>query len=136
VETRKHVLVVDDEPGIGKVLRIKLGLSGYDVIAATSGTKAIELVRTQEPDIMLPDVLMPDINGTAVLESVRSFSEVPVIVFTGRPDIAQIALKIGANDYIAKPFNPDVLVEKIRAILSTAQQVKGDNASKKENPAR
>jgi len=134
VETRKRVLVVDDEPGIGNILRIKLRLSGYEVITTTSGAEAIELVKAQEPDIMLLDVLMPDVTGMDVMDRVRTFSQVPIIVFTGRPDIAQFALKLGANDYIAKPFNPDLLVEKIKLVLNTSH--KGCNANKEENPSR
>ena len=136
MDTKKRVLVVDDDPRIGKVLRIKLGLSGYDVITTTSGAEAIQIVRTQEPDVMLLDVLMPDVTGMDVLEKVRAFSQVPVIIFTGRPDIAQLALKLGANDFIAKPFNPDLLVDKIRLVLSNSQYVKGSNANKEENPPR
>lgn len=134
METRKRVLVVDDEPGIGNVLRIKLGLHGYEVITTTSGAEAIELIRTQPPDVVLCDVLMPDITGMDVIERVRTFSQVPIIVFTGRPDIAEFAQKLGANDYIAKPFNPDLLVDKIKLVLSTSQCDKGRNANKEENP--
>jgi DNA-binding response OmpR family regulator len=123
VARRELVLIVDDEPRIGRVLRIKLSLAGYDVITTTSGAEAIELVRTREPDIMLLDVLMPDVTGMDVLDRVRSFSQVPVIVFTGRPEIARFAREFGANDCIAKPFDPDALVEKIRLILSPDQGV-------------
>ncbi len=124
MDTKKRVLVVDDEPRIGKVLRIKLGLSGYEVITTTSGAEAIELVQTQKPDVMLLDMLMPNVSGMNVLEKVRAFSQVPIIIFTGRPEIAQFASKIGANDYIAKPFDPDLLVEKIRSVLTTSSTAK------------
>lgn len=136
MSTKKRVLIVDDEPRIGNVLRIKLRLAGYDVITTTSGAKAIEFVRTQEPDIMLLDVLMPDVTGMDVIKSVRTFSQAPIIVFTGLPEIVQFALSLGANDYIAKPFNPDLLVDKIRLVLNTNQYVKGSNANKEENPHR
>jgi DNA-binding response OmpR family regulator len=119
VETKKRVLVVDDEPGIGKVLRIKLNLSGYEVMSTTSGAEAIELIRAQEPDVLLLDILMPDMTGLEVLEQVRAFSQVPVIIFTGRPDIFQIARKLGASDYIAKPFDPDLLEAKLTSVLNT-----------------
>lgn len=119
METKKRVLVVDDEPGIGKVLRIKLGLSGYDVITTTSGAEAIELIRKQEPDIVLLDILMPEVTGMDVLDRVRTFSEVPIVVFTAKPDIVQFAMKLGANDSIAKPFNPDHVVKKIEAVLAS-----------------
>ena len=122
---RKCVLVVDDEPRIGRMLRIKLGLSGYDVKTATSGAEAVELVRSQKPDIMLLDLLMPDVTGMDVLDQVRTFSQVPIIVFTGRPEIAQLASKLGANDYIAKPFNPDSLVQKIESVLASSRNSRG-----------
>ena len=127
METRKRVLVVDDEPGIGNFLRVKLRLAGYDILNTTSGAEAIELVQTQQPDVMLLDILMPDITGMDVIDKVRTFSQVPIIVFTGHPDIASFASKLGANDYIAKPFNPDLLVEKIKSVLITSQTAKRTN---------
>lgn len=136
VETRKRILVVDDEPGIVNTLRTKLRLSGYEVITAISGAEAVEVVRDQEPDLVLLDVLMPDVTGLDVLDRVRTFSRVPIIIFTGRLDIIQFALKLGANDYIAKPFNPDLLVDKIRLVLSTSQPVEGCNANEEEDPPR
>jgi DNA-binding response OmpR family regulator len=118
---KKQVLVVDDEPMIAKVLRIKLSFSGYDVISTTSGIDAIELVRTQKPDIMLLDILMPDITGIDVLEQVRTFSQVPIIIFTGRPEMGQSALQLGANDCITKPFDPNTIVEKIEFVLTASK---------------
>lgn len=111
--------MVDDEPGIVNFLCIKLRSAGFDVITTTSGAEAIDLVRNQEPDIILLDVLMPDVNGMDVLNRVRTFSEVPIIVFTGYSEVARLALKLGANDYIDKPFNPDFLVQKIGSIINT-----------------
>jgi DNA-binding response OmpR family regulator len=127
MENKKRVLVVDDEPGIGKILGIKLRFSGYDVITTTSGAEAIDLVRTQQPDIMLLDILMPEVTGMDVLEQVRTFSQIPIIVFTGHPDIVQFASKLGANDHVAKPFNPDLLVQKIESTLITSQSARGNN---------
>jgi two-component system, OmpR family, response regulator MtrA len=116
--TPKRVLVVDDEPGIVKVLGIKLKLCGFEVVGTTSGAEAVELARERQPDVMLLDILMPGMSGMEVLERVRTFSDVPVIVFTARPDITQIAVQMGADDAIAKPFDPDQMVEKIRSVLS------------------
>ena len=120
--TKRHVLVVDDEPGIGSILRIKLRLAGFDVTTTTSGAEAIELIRRQEPDIVLLDILMPDVTGMDVLEKVRTFSQVPIIVFSAKPDIVNFALKIGANDSIGKPFDPEHLVSKIESVLAKANQ--------------
>jgi DNA-binding response OmpR family regulator len=77
----------------------------------------INLVRTKKPDIVLLDVVMDDVTGLEVLEQVRSFSQVPVIMFTGRAEIAAIATQLGANDFVVKPFDPDLLLEKIRLSL-------------------
>ncbi len=115
--SRKRVLIVDDEPQIGKIFGIKLTLSGYDVLSTTSGAEAIELVRTQKFDVMLLDILMPDVTGLDVLDEVRTFSQIPIVVFTARPDIAEVAKRFGANDFIAKPLLPEALVEKIRIVL-------------------
>lgn len=114
---KKLVLIVDDEPQIGKIFGIKLRLAGYDVLTTTSGAKAIDLVRKQKLDVMLLDVFMPEVTGLEVLEKIREFSQIPVIVFTARSDIFEIAKRIGANDYISKPLNPDNLVEKIKTVL-------------------
>ncbi len=122
VDTKKRVLVVDDEPAIGNVVRIKLRICGYDVTVANRGSEAISLIKREEPDLVLLDILMPDVTGFEVLAEVRKFSSVPVIIFTARREIADAALKYGANDYIAKPFDPDRLVEKVKTVLERAAQ--------------
>lgn len=111
------MLIVDDEPAIGRILGIRLRLSGYDVISTTSGVEAIELARTQGPDIVLLDVVMSGVTGLDVLHRVRKFSQVPVIMFTGRPEIMQLASRLGANDCMAKPFDVDDLVNRIDRVL-------------------
>jgi DNA-binding response OmpR family regulator len=136
MKTKKLILVVDDEPGIGVFLGIKLRMSGFDVHTTTSGVEAIELVRSRKPDIVLLDILMPDVTGMDVLDRVRSFSEVPIIIFTGNPKIAQFASKVGANDYIAKPFNPDLLIQKINSVLASSQNKRGHYEPEKEDSSR
>jgi DNA-binding response OmpR family regulator len=115
---KKRVLIVDDQPQIGRVFGLKLRYAGYDVVATTSGAEAIELVRAQNFDVMLLDVLMPDLTGMDVLVEVRTFSQIPIILFTGRADIFETAKSFGANDYVSKPLNPDYLVKKIEAVLA------------------
>ncbi|UCC16186.1 MAG: response regulator [Dehalococcoidales bacterium] len=136
MDVRKRILIVDDELGIVKILGIKLGLSGYDVINTTSGTEAIELLRKQEPDIMLLDMVLPDMSGMDVIDRVRAFSQVPIIMYSGLPNIAELARKLEVNDYIGKPFDPDLLVDKIRLVLSTHHSVRGYDANKEESPSR
>jgi CheY-like chemotaxis protein len=113
----ERVLIVDDEPSIGKIFGLKLKLIGYEVVSTTSGKEAIELIRNQKFDVMLLDVLMPDVTGLDVLEAVRDFSQIPAILFTARTDIFEIAKRFGANDFISKPINPNLLVEKIKGVL-------------------
>ncbi len=118
-ENSKQVLVVDDEPGILRFVRTSLTLAGYTVIITTSGEEAVELVRTQKPDIMLLDILMSPVTGFDVLAHVRSFSKVPIIIFTARQEIVDLALKEGADDYISKPFKPEDLIKKIQNVLGS-----------------
>jgi two-component system KDP operon response regulator KdpE len=115
--TKKKILIVDDERAILKVLSIKLRISGYDVVTAPGGQEALDLVKSESPDMMLLDVIMPGIDGFGVLEKLRTFSELPVIVFSARPENAQKALSLGANDFIAKPLDVDDLVKRIEILL-------------------
>jgi DNA-binding response OmpR family regulator len=117
MEAQTRVLVVDDEPGIGRVLSIKLNLHGFDVTTTTSGTEAIELIRNNEPDVVLLDILMPGVTGIEVLDRVRAFSSVPIIIFTAKSDMAQRAIELGADGYMAKPFDPDKMLAKIRSVI-------------------
>ena len=119
MEKNKCVLVVDDEPGILRVLSIQLRLHGYDAVTTLSGMEAVELVRTREPDIVLLDILLPDMNGFEVLERVRGFSQVPVIVFSASQSAVALALMAGADASISKPFNPDQLLGEIKSILES-----------------
>jgi DNA-binding response OmpR family regulator len=116
-EARKRVLVVDDERAILTVLRVKLGISGYDVATASSGEEALALINSMHPDIMLLDVIMPGMDGFEVLEKVRAVSELPVIVISARPENRQRALNLRANDFLAKPLDVDELVGRIEVLL-------------------
>jgi len=111
------VLIVDDETRIVRFLELKLKVSGYDVISATSGERALDLARSEKPDILLLDIILPGIDGLEVLQEIRKFSQMPVIVFSARAGYAERTMKLGANDYIAKPFSPDELIAKVKALL-------------------
>ena len=114
---KKRVLLVDDQAGILKILRIQLKIHGFDVATASTGTEAVEMVREREPDVILLDILLPDINGFDVLARVKEFSQVPIIAFTANPSMAQKAITMGAVDSISKPFDVDRLSEKIKLVL-------------------
>ena len=113
-----RVLLVDDEPRIIKFLRVKLGTSGYQVLTASSGKEAIELVQGQEPDLVVLDVVMPEMDGFETLKQIRALSGVPIIILSARGENSDkiTGLRLGADDYLAKPFSPDELVARIEAI--------------------
>jgi two-component system, OmpR family, KDP operon response regulator KdpE len=119
METKKRILVVDDEPGILRFIKIGLSLAGYDVITATNGEEGLKLADSAKPDLMLLDILMVPMSGFEVLVKLREFSNMPVIVFTARNDIGDKAIKEGANAFISKPFAPEQLVRKIEDTLDS-----------------
>ncbi|MGD0795230.1 MAG: response regulator transcription factor [Dehalococcoidales bacterium] len=115
---RFRILIVDDEVRILNFLVSKLKASGYDVLTAANGLEGLEQVKAQEPDLVVLDVLMPKMDGMAMLKELRSFSAVPVIILTAKgADTDRIrGLQLGADDYLPKPFNPDELVARIEAV--------------------
>jgi two-component system KDP operon response regulator KdpE len=116
-EKKWRILVVDDHPKVLRFIEIDLKLRGFEVITATSGEEALELVRSAKPDIVLLDVIMPEMDGFEVLKRLRSFTQLPVIAFSASSGNYNDAIRLGANDFVNKPFNPDEMVGKIRAIL-------------------
>jgi len=112
------ILVVDDDEQILDFLRPKLRGSGYNVLTASNGIEALEQAKTQEPDIMVLDMIMPEKNGLETLKEIRNFSAMPVIFLSARgADADKIkGLELGADDYLSKPFNPDELIARIKAV--------------------
>jgi len=112
------ILLVDDEERILNFLKTKLKMLSYEVILASNGVEALEQVREQDPDLVVLDVMMPKKDGFETLKELRTFSPVPVIMLSARGDDSDRikGLGLGADDYIAKPFNPDELVARIEAI--------------------
>jgi two-component system KDP operon response regulator KdpE len=115
----KRVLVVDDEPRIIGFIRMNLELEGHQVIEVHNGIDALEAVRTKLPDIVLLDVMMPDLDGFETLRMLREFSDIPVIMLTakGEENDRVYGLELGADDYITKPFGPRELSSRIKAVL-------------------
>jgi two-component system KDP operon response regulator KdpE len=113
------VLVVDDEPQIIRALRINLAARGYEVLAAPDGTSALRLAADDKPDVIVLDLGLPDIDGTAVLEQLRRWTTTPVIVLSARTDATDKvrALDAGADDYVTKPFGMDELLARLRAAV-------------------
>jgi two-component system KDP operon response regulator KdpE len=117
---RKHlILIVDDEPPIVRLVKAKLRLDGYEVLTAARGDEALSMLQEQTPDLVVLDVMMPDMDGFETLRRIRQHSQVPVVMLTARGSDADKlrGLQSGADDYITKPFNPDELEARIAAVL-------------------
>jgi two-component system, OmpR family, KDP operon response regulator KdpE len=114
-----RILVVDDEPQIQRFLNPALTASGYDVLLASTAAEAERLIATSAPDLVILDLGLPDKDGKEVIETVRAFSEVPIIVLSARDrETEKIAsLDLGANDYVEKPFGIGELLARVRTAL-------------------
>jgi two-component system KDP operon response regulator KdpE len=123
---RKRILVADDEARMRRFVRMNLDLEGYDVLEAENGLVALQRVRDDMPDLVLLDVMMPDLDGFETLARIREMSSVPVIMLTvkGDEDDRIRGLDLGADDYVTKPFSPRELVSRIRAVLRRVEPAK------------
>ncbi len=116
------VLVADDEPRITKLVAIALSEEGFRVITASNGEEAIRKAEEYRPDVVLLDIVMPDLDGIEVMRQLREGRAVPVVLLTAKGSTADKAkgLDLGADDYIAKPFHPDELAARVRSVLRRA----------------
>jgi DNA-binding response OmpR family regulator len=117
------ILVVDDEKNIVQLARLYLNNEGFHVEAAYDGRQALEKVRTVRPDLIVLDIMMPEVDGLTVCKELRKTSNVPIIILTARGDDVDrvVGLELGADDYISKPFNPRELVARVKAVLRRTQ---------------
>ncbi|GAB4447701.1 MAG: response regulator transcription factor [Anaerolineae bacterium] len=115
----KLILIVDDEARMRRFMQMNLDLEGYRVIEAGNGLEAIDRVREDLPDLVLMDVMMPEMDGFEALRIIRETSTVPVIMLTVRDDESDKVkgLELGADDYVTKPFSPRELASRIKAVL-------------------
>jgi len=118
----KTILVVEDEPSIAEVVRLYLERAEYRVLPAADGAAALELLEQGFPDLIVLDLMLPEMDGLAVARWVRARSDTPIIMLTARRDEADRirGLEMGADDYVVKPFSPQELVSRVRAVLRRA----------------
>lgn len=118
-QARRRILIVDDEPRMIHFIRLNLEHDGFQVYDASSGTEALNKMRDVLPNLLLLDVMMPDLDGFETLRLIREISTVPVIMLTakGEEDDRVRGLELGADDYVTKPFSPRELVSRVRAVL-------------------
>lgn len=116
---KKSILVVDDESQIIKFIEMNLEDAGFRVISATNGYQALEKVTRELPDLVILDIMMPDMDGFETLKKIREISSVPVIFLSVRgQELDRVqGLDLGADDYMTKPFSPKELVSRIKAVL-------------------
>ena len=125
----ERILVVDDDPDILQFVRLNLELDGFDVDLAGGGREALEMAAAAQPDLMLLDVMMPEIDGLTVLRRLRTdpaTANIPVIILTAR-SLAEDRVKgldLGADDYITKPFDLEELIARVRTVLRRSQQMR------------
>jgi two-component system KDP operon response regulator KdpE len=114
-----RILVVDDEPQILRALRINLVARQYDVVTASGGVEALRAAETEHPDLVVLDLGLPDLDGVEVINRLRTWTRVPIIVLSGRRDSRDKvdALDAGADDYVTKPFSVDELLARIRVVI-------------------
>ena len=120
---KKMILLVDDEKDLVSTIKMRLDHYGYDIIAAYDGQEALEKVRNKKPDLIILDLMLPKIDGYKVCSMLKldeKYKDVPIIIFTARAQESdrKLALECGADDYIVKPFEPQILLDKIKVLLN------------------
>ena len=117
--TEKTILLVDDDPNILQVAGFAIDKAGYRTISAKNGKQALELFHVEQPDLVVLDIVMPEMDGVDVCRQIRTVSDVPVIFLSSMDDEVDriVGLELGADDYLTKPFSPRELVARIKAVL-------------------
>ena len=123
----RRILIVEDESRMARFIRLNLEYDGFQAIEAIKGQEGIDRLRDALPDLVLLDVMLPDIDGFEVLRLIREISDVPVIMLTakGEEEDRVKGLELGADDYVTKPFSPRELVSRVRAVLRRSVAVRG-----------
>jgi two-component system alkaline phosphatase synthesis response regulator PhoP len=130
--TKKQILAVDDEEDILELIQFNLLKEGYQVFCAVSGDEALKLADTHIPDLIVLDLMLPDIDGleiTKILKSEPKTKDIPIVMLSAKGEEADIVtgLELGADDYITKPFSPRILVARVRAVLRRKTKEQSNN---------
>ena len=120
----KQILIVDDEPQIVRVLKGYLETAGFQVVTASDGTEAMAAFRHESPDLVVLDLMLPEVDGLDVARAIRRQGDVPIIMLTARVEETDrlIGLELGADDYVTKPFSPREVVARVRAVLRRTER--------------
>jgi len=119
---KPRILIVDDDPGVLKAVRANLQARDCETLFATNGVEALEVVERELPDLIILDIMMPEMDGYEVCRRIREWSQIPIIMLSARHDVEEKArcLNSGADDYVTKPFGLNELVARARAVLRRA----------------
>ncbi len=119
---RRRILIVDDEKNIVDIIKFNLNKESFDTIEAYDGRSAIEIAEREKPDLILLDVMLPEIDGFTVCRKIRQVSQVPILMLTAREEEVDkvLGLELGADDYVTKPFSPRELMARVKANLRRA----------------
>lgn len=121
---KQRILIAEDEADIRNILKLYLESEGFEVVQACDGGQALRMAQQEMPDLILLDVMMPNVDGFAVTQALRQYSQVPILILSARSQDADkiLGLNLGADDYIAKPFNALEVVARVKAHLRRGQQ--------------
>jgi DNA-binding response OmpR family regulator len=127
------ILVVDDDPTVSEVVSIYLERAGYEVMVASDGEEALEMLESQLPHLVVLDLILPDVGGLQITRWLRARGDTPIIMLTARGAEADriLGLELGADDYVVKPFSPQELVSRVKALLRRAY---GSTATEDRKP--
>jgi DNA-binding response OmpR family regulator len=128
---RQRILVVDDEPAITELLQYHLERNGYQVVVAHDGREALRLARGSHPDLVVLDLMLPELDGLDVCRELRRESTVPIIMLTARDGEVDrgVGLELGADDYVTKPFSVRELIARVKAVLRRVAGGEGETGS-------
>ena len=117
--TQNHILMVDDDVDLNNLLTEYLARYGHRLVTATTAARGLQALRREQPDLIILDIMLPDIDGLTLCREIRTESEVPIIMLTARGEVADrvLGLELGADDYLSKPFEPRELVARIQSVI-------------------
>ncbi len=133
----KKVLLVDDDAGIIEVLRLYFEKEGYQVSACMQGDKAVATFNIANPDIVILDLMLPGMDGNDICRELRKISDVPIIMLTARTDTIDkvVGFELGADDYVAKPFEPKELLARVKAVMRRYEKSEASDKKNSSDPA-